>query len=124
MRPKNAFAPTEPDIELSDDVSVAEGILSAFVLTLLFPDELFDFAVEDMPALSTDVPLDFATCRVGLVAKCAAVMDGLDNEDVADTDVVATDLRSATLFIPAGARPHLLDTQPPTLPIKPRPLVF
>lgn len=46
------------------------------------------------------------------------MIDGLDK--VCVTEVVATDRRSATDFMPVGALPHLLDTHPPTLPMRPR----
>lgn len=121
-RPKNVPAPREPDIESVDEVSSLDGVgmLRALLLTLLFAAVPFDFTVDDVPALSVDASLDLTTCRVGVVAKWLVMSDGLENVLADDVDTVATDLRSAALFIPVGARPHLLVTQPPTLPIRPR----
>ena len=116
-RPKNK-SPTEPDIDAAaDELSLLAGV---GILTLLLPRVLLVFAVADVPVLSVDAVLDLLTLSAGADAKWLALIDGLVAVFADDVDTVAIDLRSATLFIPAGARPHLLETQPPTLPISPR----
>lgn len=61
--------PREPETEVVHGVSLVVGTLSAFVLTLLFPDVLLGFDVDEVPALSADAPLDVTACNVGVVAK-------------------------------------------------------
>lgn len=90
-------------------------MLSAFALTLLFPGVL-EFAADVVYVLAVDALLDLAPCKLGDVAKCAAVTEGLDKTGV--VEVVAIVRTLGIVFVLGGAFPHLLDTQPPTLPIR------
>ena len=133
-RPKSAigFELRDPErtLEVVDGGPLDEGMTKALlpVLTLRFPSVWFGVVldVDEVERLGVDVllGLDLTYCNVGVAEKWIVDIFGLADRLFAEADTAAVDPKSATLFIPVGARPHLFETQPPTLPIRPRPPWF